>query len=101
MSLAAEFSLNIDDSTPKESLQLMNDLAESFAYAEIDIDSIGSWIVSMIGTSSPERNICMNHIKRLFQILRSYYYPSKSGALENFFSILQRIPEALIERIRL
>jgi hypothetical protein len=80
LSLAAEFSLNIDDSTPKEALSLINSLSDSFAYSEEDIDSIGTWIVSMIGNSQ-DRNLCMSHIKKLFKILSPYYYPSTSGSL--------------------
>ena len=83
LSLAKEISLNIDDNTPKEAINLINNFTATFAYSEIDIDSISSWIVSMIGSGS-DRNLCMQHIKSLFHILRSYYYPSNDG---NFVSI--------------
>ena len=98
--LAAEFSLNLDDNTPKEALSLVNTLSDSFAYTEEDIDSIGTWIVSMIANSQ-DRSMCMRHLKRLFSMLGSYYYPSNTTNLDNFFCLLQRLPEALIERVRL
>lgn len=80
LSLATELSLNIDDNTPKEALSLMNSLADPFTYNEADIDTIGSWIVAMIGNSS-DRNMCMDHLRSLLVIIRSYFYPSNSGSL--------------------
>ncbi|RNA36559.1 proteasome activator complex subunit 4 isoform X2 [Brachionus plicatilis] len=99
LTMVNSITLNIDDNTPKNSINLINGFLNTFSYSDIEIDSIGLWIVSMIGTGS-DRNSCMQHIKKLFHILRSYYYPSNDGQLDNFFSLLQRIPEALIERIR-
>ncbi|CAF1055101.1 unnamed protein product [Brachionus calyciflorus] len=80
LTLDNEISLNIDDNTPKEAINLINSFSQTFAYSEIDIDSIGLWIVSMIRTGS-NRNLCMEHIKQLFHILRSYFYPSNDGNL--------------------
>ena len=79
--MAAEFSLNIDDNTPKEALSLINTLSDSFSYGEEDIDSLGTWIIAMIGNSGQDRDLCMKHIKKLFQMLRSYYNPSNTGNL--------------------
>jgi hypothetical protein len=81
LSLAAELSLNIDDNTPKEALSLINSLSDSFAYGEEDIDSIGTWIVSMIANSRDDRSLCMSHLKKMFKILSPYYYPSTNGSL--------------------
>ena len=80
LTMANEISLNIDDNTPKESINLINGFLNTFSYSEIEIDSIGLWIVSMIGSGS-DRNVCMQHINKLFHILRSYYYPSNDGQL--------------------
>ena len=80
MAIASEFTLNIDDNTPKEASSLVNTLSQTFAYSEVDIDSLATWIVYMIGCGE-ERSFCMNHIKKIFKILRSYYNPSNTENL--------------------
>lgn len=66
------------------------------------MSTIAGWIVAMIGGGEPsERNICMDHIKSLFQALRSFFYPSNSGSWSaNIFSFLQHLPDKLIKRIK-
>ncbi len=89
LSLAAEFSLNINDNTPKEALSLINTISESFAYGEEDVDSLGSWIVNMIGNTAQDRGMCLKHLKILFKMLRSYYNPSNTGNLVKY-SLLKK-----------
>ena len=53
------------------------------------------------GQSMKTRNTCMEHIKRLFQALRSFYYPSNSGNWSsNLFLFLKSMPSMLIKRIK-
>lgn len=76
-----EFSLDesLGEVMPRGSLELINALSQSFAMNSVDIDNMATLIVSIIGTGE-DRNLCMKNLKKLFQILRSYYYPSNTGA---------------------
>lgn len=85
---------------PKDSTAIVNGLSQSFVFTSVDINSISKMIVSMVGCGT-NRNLCMDFIQRLFRILRSYYYPSNTGNwMENFFELLQTLPECYIERLR-
>lgn len=60
-----------------------NNISQIFTYSTDEISILASWIVAMIGgggKNNQDRNICMDHIKRLFQALRSFYYPSNTGS---------------------
>lgn len=61
---------------------------------------MASWIVSMIATGS-DSELCMEHIKKLFLALRSFYYPSNTGSWSsNLFLFLKSLPENLIKRVK-
>ncbi len=67
------------------------------------MSTIAGWLVAMIGsgTDPTQRPTCMNHIKFLFQALRSFYYPSNTGAWSaNIFSFLHNMPERFIRRLK-
>lgn len=52
------------------------------SYPVEDMPTLAGWIVAMIGCGeigTPNRGVCMEHIKRLFKNLRSFYYPSNTG----------------------
>ena len=69
-------------------------------YSTDEISTVCTWVVSMIGCGQ-QRTLCMDHIKRLFQALRSFYYPSNTGSWSaNLFSFLQNLPDRLIKRIK-
>ncbi|CAF0770306.1 unnamed protein product [Brachionus calyciflorus] len=75
-------------------------LSQIFVYGNDDVSTISTWIISMIGTGS-NRDLCMEHIKKLFLALRSFYYPSNTGTWSaNLFLFLKSLPENLIKRIK-
>lgn len=113
LSVGDEESLSLftnESITPSESYVLANDMSQAFSYSTEDINSLAILIASMIGScdvsdyghlSNSNRNLCMIHIKKLFQLLKSYYYPSiEASWVENFFALLKSLPEAFINRIR-
>lgn len=53
-------------------------MSKMFTYSSTAVQSLATWIVSMIG-SGEDRDLCMKYIKKLFLSLRSFYYPSNSG----------------------
>lgn len=70
-----------------------------------DMPTLAGWIVAMIGCGgkigSPNRGVCMEHIKKLFKNLRSFYYPSNTGGWsEKLFSFLQHLPDKMIKRVK-
>jgi proteasome activator subunit 4 len=79
-------------------------MSQQFMYSSDQIVAITKLIVAMIGTSnnaSSDRNLCMDHIRFLFQALRSFYYPSNSGHWSsNIFIFLNSLPNQLIKRIK-
>ena len=80
LNIASEYTTHVDSNTSKEASSLVNNLNQSFVYSEVDIDSMATWIVYMIGCGE-DRNFCMNHIKKVFKILKSYYYPSNTESM--------------------
>ncbi len=49
-------------------------------YTEETVYSCAQWIVALIGSQNEQKNdICLEHLNRLFQALRSFYHPSNSG----------------------
>lgn len=71
-----------------ESVNSVSNLSQVFMYSTQDINAMACWIVNMIGSGPPDdlssddqssRSLCMNHIKRLFELLRSFFYPSNTG----------------------
>ena len=70
-----------------ESVNSVSNLSQVFMYSTQDINAMACWIVNMIGSGPDDqssddqssRNLCMNHIKRLFELLRSFFYPSNTG----------------------
>jgi hypothetical protein len=69
-------TLGISGST---SASVNNNMSQMFVYSNDCVLTIASWIVSMIGCGE-NRDLCMDHIKKLFEALRSFYYPSNSGS---------------------
>lgn len=57
-------------------------MSQIFVYQSEDVLNMCSLIVSMIGCGRDgnDRNVCMQHIKRLFLALRSFFYPSNTGS---------------------
>ncbi len=105
-----------------------SNISQVFLYSNAEIACLTRWIVSMISTG-PNRNLCMEYIKKLFSALRSFYYPSNTGSWSvsfcskiqylfirilylssetnmsllfksNLFLFLKSMPDALIKRIR-
>lgn len=69
-------------------------------YSEETVELLSYWIISMIGSSNESRDLCMEHIKSLFQALRSFYHPSNSGSWsKTLFLFLKFLPKHLIDRI--
>ncbi len=61
-----------------------------------NIYSIAVWLVSMINRTT----MCMDHIKRLFAMLRSFYYPSNTGRWSaNLYMFLRLLPDVLSKRL--
>lgn len=97
---AKDSSLGIANSTTPAGFK--NSISRVLTYSSDEISTVCTWIVSMIGSGQgANRFICMQYIKRLFQALRSFYYPSNSGSWSaNLFSFLQNLPDRLIKRIK-
>ena len=68
-----------------------NNMSQLFVYSTQNINSMAHWIVNMIGCGRGEsdemasddessRDLCMVHIRRLFELLRSFFYPSNTGS---------------------
>ena len=85
--------LGIGNSTSSGSVN--NNMSQVFVYSNENINSMAVLIVNMIGSGNgsddnddklsefdpnSERNLCMNHIRRLFELLRSFFYPSNTGS---------------------
>ena len=93
------FSSNEASSTANAS-NVLNNFTQAFSYTSEDVVSLSSWIVAMI-SSGQNRNLCMDHLKSLFQALRSFYYPSNTGPWSaNLFLFLKSLPAFFIKRIK-
>lgn len=58
-------------------------MSSIFVYQSEDLLHMCSWIVSMIGCSrnaQTNKDLCMEHIKKIFLALRSFFYPSNTGS---------------------
>jgi len=76
-------SVTLGIASATTSASMNNNLSQVFTYSSEEMPTLAGWIVAMIGCGgkdSPQRHVCMEHIKRLFQALRSFYYPSNTGS---------------------
>ena len=76
---SAKDSVTLGVANQATTASLNTSMSQVFVYNSDDISALTTWIAAMIGGLGDNRNMCLDHIKRLFQALRSFYYPSNVG----------------------